>query len=601
MTSTKNTSLISSQQPALRRATRPALRRAGLATILAAFAHLVVGGSPQAQPASAAAPAAGAVPVFSVSSADAAVAVPIQDLLAGSVPTGRSFREVQRFYRERDYAAVWIEGTRISDRARGLIARFDGIEAHGLNPADYRIDQLRELVQQIDQGGAGADRLALFDVMLSHAAWRLARDLSGARVVDVRLPTDARPQARTIDGYGLLQRMALGERPADVLAELIPRSEAYVGLLRALARYRAFVAAGGWPTVPEGRTLEPGTRDPRIVLVRRRLAVTDGAASVAASLADHYDPALREAVKRFQRRHGITDDGRIGRLTVQAMNVTAEARQHQIEANLDRMRAFPPPGDGPEIFVNIPEYRLRVIERERVVMDMAVVVGREVRGTPLMSSRITEIIVNPTWTVPTKLAREDLLPQLQQNPQRMVDRGFRIFRRGTGTGRGAQEIDLRTFDWRSLQQDDMNRFLVRQDSGPRNALGRLRFTLINTPSIYLHDTPDRHYFARDVRSMSSGCVRVERPLELAEYVLRHNRDVWSKQRIEQAIAATDRRSVPLAQSIPVHLVYVTAWSDGGAEVNFREDIYSFDEQTVAAIEGRSRALASLRWQPRGPR
>ena len=539
---------------------------------------------------------------FTVSRLDAAVAIPIQDLLAGSAPADRPFREVRRFYRERDYAAIWMDGDRLQARVRDLLARFDGLDAHGFNPADYRIDQLRELAQQIEAGGVAADRLALFDVMLTHAVWRLARDLSGARVTDVRLPPDARPQSRTIDGFGLLLRLALADRPGEVLAELMPRSAAYAGLQRALARYRAIVAAGGWPAVPEGRTLEPGTRDPRIAQVRRRLIVTDGAAQVPAAQADIYDPALREAVKRFQRRHGITDDGRIGRLTVQAMNVTAEVRVRQIEANLDRARAFPPPGDGPEIFVNIPEYRLRVIERERVIMDMAVIVGREVRGTPLMSSRITEIIVNPTWTVPSKLAREDLLPQLQRDPQRMVDRGFRIYRRGTGTARTtAQEVDLRTFDWRSLQQDDMNRFLVRQEAGPRNALGRLRFTLVNTPSIYLHDTPDRHYFARDVRSMSSGCVRVERPLELAEYVLRNNRDTWSKERIEQAIAATDRRSVPLAQSIPVHLIYVTAWTDGAPDVSFREDLYSFDEQTEAAIDGRSRSLAAVRWAARGPR
>ncbi len=522
---------------------------------------------------------------------DAPIAYPIQQVLGAASLRERAMRELWRFYRERDYAPAWLEGERVAPRARALLARFDALEAQGLSLADYRVPELRALIEQLDQG-ATPERLALLDVLFSHAVLRASRDLAGGRIADQRLPVDQRPQLRPIDGLGALTRLSLLADPIAAFEEQAPRSDAYAGLVRALAEYRRLVAAGGWPTVPEGRTLEPNTRDPRIVAVRRRLAVTDGA-TVPAQNADRYDAELQAAVRRFQRRHGFNEDARIGRATVAAMNVTAEARLHQVEANLDRMRGFPPPSSEPEIFVNVPEFRLRVIEGGRELMNMAVVVGREARGTPPLSSRITEIIVNPNWTVPPKLAREDLLPRLQREPQWMTSRNFRIFRRGS-----MREVDIASTNWGAMRPEQMNNFLVRQEPGPRNALGKLRFTLINTPSIYLHDTPDRHYFLRDQRSLSSGCIRVEHPMELALFILRHNATPWTQERLEQLIAGGERRWVQAAQSVAVHLVYNTVWVEPNGEIAFREDLYDFDELIVRGVEARAQRLAAARWTPR---
>jgi murein L,D-transpeptidase YcbB/YkuD len=259
------------------------------------------------------------------------------------------------------------------------------------------------------------------------------------------------------------------------------------------------------------------------------------------------------------------------------------------------MRGFPPPGDGPEIFVNVPEFRLRVIQNERQLMTMAVIVGREARGTPPLSSRIVEIIVNPNWTVPPKLAREDMLPHLQHDPGYLTSRNIRVYRRGS-----MQEVDIAAVNWNAVQPEQMNSYLIRQEPGPRNALGRLRFTLINTPSIYLHDTPDRQLFQRDLRSFSSGCIRVEQPMELALFILQHNPTPWTQERIEQLIAAGERRSVPVTQSIPVHLVYNTAWLEPDGALAFRDDLYGFDDLIVRGAETRSARLVAARWTPRAP-
>jgi murein L,D-transpeptidase YcbB/YkuD len=540
---------------------------------------------------------------------DAPQAYAIQQVLGAAALRDRAMRELWRFYRERDYAPAWLDGDRPAPRARALLASFDALEAQGLVLADYRVAELRTLVEQLDQApvagaqapAAGAqapaptvatERAAQFEILFSHAVLRASRDLTGGRIADQRLPVDQRPQLRPIDGFGALTRLSLVEDAAAAFAEQAPRGEAYAGLVRALAEYRRLVAAGGWPSVPEGRTLEPNTRDPRIVAVRRRLAVTDGAAMPAQN-AERYDAELQAAVKRFQRRHGFNEDARIGRATVAAMNVTAEARLRQVEANLDRMRGLPPPGSDPEIFVNVPEFRLRVIQNGQELMTMAVIVGREARGTPPLSSRIVEIIINPNWTVPPKLAREDMLPHLQRDPDYLTSRNIRVYRRGS-----MQEVNIASVNWNAVQPEQMNSYLIRQEPGPRNALGRLRFTLINTPSIYLHDTPDRHYFQRDQRSLSSGCIRVEQPMELALFILRNNPTPWTQERIDQVIAGGERRSVPVTQSIPVHLVYNTAWLAADGTIAFREDLYGFDDLIARGVETRSSRLSAARWAPR---
>lgn len=521
---------------------------------------------------------------------DGDVTFAIQEVLARLPTAGAAWHDLQRFYRERDYASAWLENGLPAARIDPLLGMLAALPAEGLLSADYAGDPLQELAQRLRTGQSSTHALARFDVLMSHSILRAIRDAQGGRLADLRLPRDARPQVRLSDAYGLLVEMQLLGRPEDRFRAVIPASPAYRGLIGALARYREIASAGGWVAVPEGRTIEPDARDPRVVSVRRRLAATDGSSTTLGSDPGRYDAPLQEAVRRFQRRHGLTDDGRIGGQTVRAMNTPVTQRIRQIEVNLDRLRALPPAGQDPEIFVNIPEYRLRVIAGDQELMSMAVIVGREVRGTPLLSSRITEIIVNPTWTVPPKIAREDLLPQLRQDPERLVSRGFRVFR---GWSAAAEEVDIRSANWGAVSPAQFNRFRVRQDAGPRNALGRLRFTLVDTPSIYLHDTPDRQYFARDRRSVSSGCVRVERPLELAELILRNNRRAWDRERLEQAIGTTERQSIPAAQPVPVHLVYFTAWVDATGEVNFRDDLYGFDELLSDAIAERSRSLAAV--------
>ena len=511
------------------------------------------------------------------------VATALQGALA-TPPADRTalpvFDATRRLYRARGFAPAWLNDGAIGERAQALLEMFEQSADYGFTPADYRVGELRALGSE-----TSPDRVAQFELMLTRSVLRFAVDIQGGRISTINIPREARPQSRAIDGGATLATAASAADPRAALLALAPQTPEYTRLVAALRREREIAAAGGWPTVPTGPTIEPGAQDPRVAALRARLAPFDGATPAGPGVnANLYDPELVTVVKRFQRRHGIAEDGRVGRLTVASLNQTAEWRVQQILVNLDRLRAMPARGDVPEIVVNIPEFRVRVFEGNNEVINMAAVVGRDSRPTPLLSSRVVEIIFNPTWTVPLKVAREDLIPRFRRNAAEMASKGFRMFR---GWGAGAEEINVTTFDWASVNPERFG-YMIRQDSGPRNALGQMRLTLVNTPDIYMHDTPDRHYFQRDMRALSSGCVRLERPAEMVEYVLRRNAGTaWSQEQIRNHLANNhDRNAVGVARPVTVHLTYVTTWANADGEIQFREDIYGLDGLIARAQEQR---------------
>jgi murein L,D-transpeptidase YcbB/YkuD len=486
------------------------------------------------------------------------------------------------FYDARGFAPIWLAENAPALRAERLLALLKAADRHGLSAVDYNVAEIALLLQAAD-----AQTLARLEFALSQAALRYAADMLGARAASVDLPADVKIVPRPLDAERILRELARSDDPAGPLEALAPADPAYAQLRDWLAAYRAFKAGGGWRNIASGPTLDPGTNDPRVPALRRRLAITDGAPAepADAEAADLFDIQLVAALMRFQARHGLAADGRLGRRTLAALNRSVDARIAQIVANLDRMRARPA-NEASFIEVNVPGFALRAVEAGETRIEMPVVVGREARATPIFSSRVTEVIFNPSWTVPAKLVREDLLPRLRANPQAMVDLGFRFYR---GSGDERVEVDPRKVDWRKVSPRAMP-YWVRQDPGPKNALGQVRLTLPNIYDVFLHDTPDRQYFARAERALSSGCVRLERPIDLAEWVLR-NTPGWTREAIEAADADAVTRNVPVRRPIPLHFVYFTAFVQDG-ELHLREDIYGVDARFVAGIE--RRPVADLR-------
>jgi murein L,D-transpeptidase YcbB/YkuD len=509
--------------------------------------------------------------------------------LAAYAPTGNvaSASERQRqtllgFYDARGFAPIWLADNAPAARVGRLLDLLKTADRHGLSAVDYNVAEIERLLHAAD-----VQSLARLEFALSRAALRYAADLLGARVAAIELPADVKIAPRPLDVERVLRELARSEDPAGPLEALAPADPAYAQLRDWLAEYRAIKARGGWRNVASGPTLDPGARDPRVPALRRRLAVTDGAPAepVDADAAEIFDIELVAALLRFQARHGLAVDGRLGRRTLAALNRSVDSRIAQIVVNLDRLRARPAT-EATFIEVNVPGFALRAVEAGETRLEMPVVVGRETRATPIFSSRVTEVIFNPTWTVPAKLVREDLLPRLRANPQALVDLGFRFYR---GSGEERVEVDPRKVDWRKVAPHAVP-YWVRQDPGPKNALGQVRLTLPNIYDVFLHDTPDRHYFERAERALSSGCVRLERPLELAEWVLRATPG-WTREAIEAADAGAATKNVPVRRPIPLHFVYFTAFVQDG-DLHLRDDIYGVDARFVAGIE--RRPVADLR-------
>ncbi|HEY5999609.1 MAG TPA: L,D-transpeptidase family protein [bacterium] len=487
------------------------------------------------------------------------------------------------FYEARGNRLAWSDGGKLSPQAGDLLAAIRSVDREGLRPADYHLAAIERLRDRASKGKRPAPTtdadLVDLDVLLSDAFFLYARHLTSGRVN----PTAIEPEwniAGRDAALPLLLAAALGRgHLAGTLAELPPARDDYRRLRAALAAQRAVAAAGGWPLVAPGPTLREGDRGPRIAALRRRLAAT-GDLPENGPGDQVCDRQLAQALRRFQARHGLDADAIAGGRTLAALNVPASLRARQIEANLERLRWLPRDLAPRRLVVNIPDFRLTLTEPGAPDLSMRVIAGRQSRRTPFFTGEITSVLVNPPWVVPAKIALEDKLPLILGNRDFFAEERFRLFARA---GMAWREIDPRTVDWKRLPASRFP-YRLRQDPGPRNALGRLKFQIPNRYDIYLHDTPSRGLFARPDRAYSSGCIRVERAAELAARLLSPD-PAWTRAKIEAAIAAGATLSVPLREPMPVYLLYQTTWVDPDGTVEFREDVYGRDAALLEALAG----------------
>jgi murein L,D-transpeptidase YcbB/YkuD len=294
-----------------------------------------------------------------------------------------------------------------------------------------------------------------------------------------------------------------------------------------------------------------------------------------------FDEALEEAVKRFQGRHGLAVDGVVGPRTLQALNRTAEEHLRLIKVNMERWRWLPRSLGDRFIRVNIADFDMELVEAGERIMEMRVMVGKDYRRTPVFSDVMTYLVINPYWNVPRSLAVEDKLPLIKQDPAYLAGQKMKVL---SGWGADAREIDPLTIDWSEVTPETFT-WRLRQDPGPKNALGQIKFMLPNKFNVYLHDTPSREAFDRPDRALSSGCIRLEKPIQLAEYLLRGYPE-WTRPAILAAIEDGKEQTIRLLEPIPVHILYCTAWVEDTGEVNFRRDIYGRDTAVADALMSR---------------
>jgi murein L,D-transpeptidase YcbB/YkuD len=341
----------------------------------------------------------------------------------------------------------------------------------------------------------------------------------------------------------------------------------------ALLSYSAIEVRGGWPTVPASAKLAPGGSGPELAVLRERLVISDDLAPEHIR-GESYDATVTAAVRRFQARHGLEETGTIGPKTLAALNVPVGRRVRQLAASLDRLSALDFQFGQRYVVVNLPAAFAEAVVGDKVVRRHVVQVGRPDRPSPTLTTFITTVNLNPTWTVPLGILKKDVIPKMRKDPGYAARMHMRVL---DGAG---NEVDPHSVDWNS---DRAPNFTIRQDSGTWNALGSVRIDMPNPHSVYMHDTNHKEFFSADYRFQSSGCTRVENPRDLAAWVLEETPG-WSRREIDAAIAKGQKVDVRVARKIPVAWVYLTGWATRDGAVHFRDDIYGHDEKRELVAE-----------------
>ena len=334
---------------------------------------------------------------------------------------------------------------------------------------------------------------------------------------------------------------------------------------QAIGQYQTIVANGGWPTVNAPGALRIGAMDPSVQSLRQRLMIA-GDLPREAGLSDSYDSYVDAAVKRFQARHGLPEDGVLGEFTIKALNVGADVRLNQLNTNLVRLQSMS--GDlGPRyVTVNVPGASVEAVENDRVALRNTAVVGRIDRPTHMINSKIYEVILNPYWTAPRSIIEKDIVPLMRKDSTYLTRNSIRLF---DGSG---NEVAPETVDWNAEKAPNL---MFRQDPGKINAMASTKINFHNPHNEYMHDTPQQGLFNKLMRFESSGCIRVQNVRDLITWLLRDT-EGWSRQEIERVITTRQNNPIKLAAEVPVYIVYITAWSTNDNIVQFRDDIYHRD-------------------------
>lgn len=481
------------------------------------------------------------------------------------------------FYVQRDYRAGWLDAEgKPLPAANELVKALGEADREGLQPSDYDRAQLRKLLDGLQKGNGSPDarQLANVDLLLTDTYLKYASHVLSGRLAPRKVDPDWAIKPRSRNLATVLQDALSSGQIGESLQALAPKNKGYVQLRETLQRYRKIEQQGGWPTVTSAN-LASGAQGPQVRALRTRLLASGDLSGGEAEKNGGYDKAVADAVRRFQKRHGLPETGAVNAATQAALNVPVSERIRRVELNMERWRWLPDDFGSRYILVNIPSFKMSVFENGKLVIESKVVVGREERQTPTFTANMAYLVLSPKWYVPRSIAVKDKLPQLKRNPNALAKQNIRIY---DSAGR---QVNPGSVNWKAVSANNFS-YQLRQDAGPRNALGGIKFMFPNPYNVYLHDTPSRELFSRNQRTYSSGCIRISNPVELAEYLLKHD-SRWNRDTILAASTSGKQRVVNLPQQMPVYLLYWTAWVDENGQVQFRDDIYNRDKPLVRAL------------------
>ena len=465
---------------------------------------------------------------------------------------------VEAFYSSREFAPLWIADGAMSSRAKAAAAYLAGIEADGLDPADYPLPQLK--------AGADADALAEAEIKFTDAVLTYAKHAQTGRVHYTRVSADIIYDLVKPEPAEVLAKLAKASDVAEALDSYNPPQPQYKALKSKLAEARkgsdvekAVIASG--PVLKYGKDKkgkEELMSDPRVPALRARFGIK------AADGNTNYDKELSGTIANFQKEHGLQPTGQLTQATLDVINgPKREKTVDIIIANMERWRWVPRDLGKTYVMVNIPDYTLRVMRDGHLVWKTKIVVGKPNLPTPLLTAEMKFITVNPTWNVPPSIIQNEYLPALQQDPQAMERIGLKVEQNPDGTVR------------------------IYQPPGDRNALGRIRFNFPNKFLVYQHDTPDKQLFAHDKRAYSHGCMRVENPLKYGEVLLSLvlPNEHYTADRLQKMFGGSEINiNFPQSQFLPVHITYQSAFVDDDGKLQIRDDVYGRDQRLLAILK-----------------
>ncbi len=496
-----------------------------------------------------------------------------------SIPTDA----LRPLYAQTNYQPIWVDSRGLTKRATQALEVISRADSQGLNPELYAVNLIRSVaaMPQSDTETSLRVRLSL-EVLMSHAVMEYASDMHGG--VSKPQWDTGKPAISAEEKMALLNQAAATNDTAGYLNALAPTSKEYAALKGVFDRYQTIASNGGWPHFSSGKPIKPGMSDPRVATLRQILVANgDLQTSAPSAQPDLYDAQTQEAMKRFQERHGIEADGVIGTSTQQALAVPVSERLAQIAMTMERMRWMPQDMGTRYVLVNIPSYTLTAISgNDR--LNMNVIVGKPTSKTPMFSKNITDVVLNPSWGVPAKIAVNEMLPKVRKNPGYLARAGYTV------TAANGEVVNPHDIDWSSVGHGNFG-YSFRQKPGDGNALGKVKFNIPDSDNIYLHDTANRGLFAQADRSLSHGCVRLGDPKALTEFVLKH--EGWDEAKIDASYESSASRNVSITP-LPVHLVYWTSWVDTQGRAHFGRDIYNMDKKLLVAMGGVNKAEESIK-------
>jgi murein L,D-transpeptidase YcbB/YkuD len=465
---------------------------------------------------------------------------------------------------------LWTGSRAAEARTQTLLTVLRASAEHGLDPAWYGVDRIEQALKT----SSDTERT---DQMIGEAFTAYAGDVSTGRVNANSIDPDISIEQRKTKKADLLKATAEAVDFRGWLADLAPKGD-YPALQKALVTWRQKRAATTYTPLPDGDALKPGKTDPRVPVLRKRLAELEMTVPAAPGAQDFYDDALVALVKSYQETKGLTVDGVIGANTTRSLNTSLDDRIEQIVANLERRRWLVEDLGQRYVFVNTGDYSMVFVNDGKRVFESQVIVGTPKHPTPEIQSTMHGFQTNPYWTVPQSISGDEYLPLLRRDPYALANQGFKIFSSWSDNN---SEIDPATVDWNSIHPKAFP-YRVRQEPGAANALGYIFFPFQNSYGIYMHDTASRWLFTEGSRNFSHGCIRLQNPLDFVAKVF-DGRASFNRDRVQKALDGGEQVHYAFPESVKLYVTYRTVTAAADGTPTFRDDVYSRDRKVVAAM------------------